>query len=136
MKFKIACGTDDSQNFTTEHFGDSKYFLIYECDSEIGKIVFLEKRKNNSEEEEKHGDPKKAKGISEILKEVPVLLAFAMGPNIVRMRKKFVPIISKEKDIKKTLEKFKEIIPEVLEEIEKTEEDTKNSGGKKVFVID
>ena len=59
-----------------------------------------------------------------------------MGPNIVRMRKKFVPIISKEKDIKKTLEKFKEIIPEVLEEIEKTEEDTKNSGGKKVFVID
>ena len=47
MKFKIACGTDDGQNFTTEHFGDSKYFLIYECDSEIGKIVFLEKRENN-----------------------------------------------------------------------------------------
>jgi predicted Fe-Mo cluster-binding NifX family protein len=130
MKFKIACGTDDGQNFTNEHFGDSKYFLIYECDSLSKEISFLNKQENNSEEEEKHGDPKKAKGISSILKDIPVLLAFVMGPNIVRMRKKFIPIISKEKDIQKTLEKFKEIIPEVINEIEKVQGED-----KKVFVI-
>jgi len=119
MKFKIACGTNDEKEFTEEHFGDSKYFLIYEYDFSNQKIIFLEKRNNNSEEEKIHGDPKKAKGISEILKDIPVLLAFAMGPNIVRMRKKFVPVISREKNIKKALEKFKEIIPQIISEINK-----------------
>ncbi len=130
VKFKIACGTDDGQDFTSEHFGDSKNFLIYEYDSETREIVFLSKINNNSKEEEMHGDSEKAKGISGILKDIPVLLAFVMGPNINRMKKKFIPIISREKNISKTLGMLKKIIPEIIQEIKQIKE-----GDNKVFVI-
>ena len=130
MKFKIACGTNDGKTFCLDHFGDSKYFLIYEIDSETLEMIFLEKINNNSEEEDGHGDPKKARNISEILKDVEVLVAFAMGPNIVRIRKNFVPLISREKNIEKSLEKFKIIIPELKIELEKKREN------KNIFYID
>jgi len=64
-------------------------------------------------------------------KGVVVFLAFVMGPNIVRIRKEFVPIISREKNISKSLEKIKNYIPDILNEI-KVEE----GKDKKVFVIE
>ena len=130
MKFRITCGTNDEKTFCLDHFGDSKYFLVYEVDSETKDINFLEKIENNSLEEKMHGDPKKAKGISGILKDVKVLVAFAMGPNIVRMRKRFIPVISREKDIEKSLEKFKIHIPEIKIELEKED------GDKNIFYIE
>lgn len=129
MKFRIACGTNDGIKFTTEHFGDSKFFLIYEVNSETLEIIFIEKIENNSQEEKMHGDSLKAKNISEILNNVKILLAFTMGPNIIRMRKKFVPVISREKNIEKSLEQFKTIIKEISQEIETEGKD------KKIFYL-
>ena len=123
MKFKIACGTDDEKTFCLDHFGDSKYFLVYEVDSETRDINFLEKIENHSEEEKIHGDPVKAGNISETLKDIEVLVAFAMGPNIIRMRKRFIPVISSEKNISKSLEKFKKYITEIKIELEKEQKD-------------
>jgi predicted Fe-Mo cluster-binding NifX family protein len=37
MKIKLACGTDNGTEFTNEHFGSSKYFLIYEFDLYSGR---------------------------------------------------------------------------------------------------
>ena len=79
MKIKLACGTDNETEFTNKHFGSSKYFLIYDFDLETKDLEFLKKIENSTPEEEKHGDTKKAKSVSELLKNVFVLAAFRYG---------------------------------------------------------
>ncbi len=119
MKIKLTCATDDKINFTKEHFGEAKVYLIYELNLENKELTFLEERKNTSSKEEVHGDPKKAKEISRLLNDVQILVAFAMGPNIVRMRKKFVPVISRKINIKNALELLKSKTDELKGEVEK-----------------
>jgi len=119
MKIKLACGTDNGTEFTNVHFGSSKFFLIYEFDLETKDLTFLKKIENSTPEEEKHGDIKKAKSVSELLKNVFVLVAFKYGPNIIRIKKRFVPIISREKNIRKTLNKIKLPSNKIKFEIEK-----------------
>lgn len=119
MKIKLACGTDNETEFTNGHFGSSKYFLIYDFDLETKDLRLLKKIENSTQVEEKHGDIKKAKSVSELLKNVFVLVAFRYGPNIIRIKKKFVPIISREKNIEKTLNKVKLYSNKIKSEIEK-----------------
>jgi len=119
MKIKLACGTDNETEFTTEHFGSSKYFLIYEFNLETKDLKFLNKIENSTPEEEKHGDTKKAKSVSELLKNIFVFAAFRYGPNIIRIKKRFVPIISREKNIEKTLYKIKFLSNKIKSEMEK-----------------
>ncbi len=107
---RIAFSTDDGKNLIKDHFGEGKKFLVFEV-SEYG-VKFLEERANLSEEEKFHGDPSKAKKISEILKDVDVLVGFAMGPNIKRMRQKFLPVISRYESIEENLQIIKERIDE------------------------
>ena len=119
VKIKLACGTDNGTEFTNEHFGSSKYFLIYDFDLEAKDLRFIKRIVNSSQEEEKHGDIKKVKSVSELLKNVFVFAAFRYGPNIIRIKKRFVPIISREKNIEKTLYKIKLISNKIKSEIEK-----------------
>lgn len=119
MKIKLACGTDNETEFTNGHFGSSKYFLIHDFDLETKDLRFLKRIENSTQEEEKHGDIKKAKSVSELLKNVFVLVAFRYGPNIIRIKKRFVPIISREKNIEKTLNKVKLCSNKIKSEIEK-----------------
>lgn len=119
VKIKLACGTDNGTEFTNEHFGSSKYFLIYDFDLETKDLRFIKRIVNSSQEEEKHGDIKKAKSVSELLKNVFVFAAFRYGPNIIRIKKRFVPIISREKNIEKTLYKIKLISNKIKSEIKK-----------------
>ena len=119
MKIKLACGTDNETEFTNGHFGSSKYFLIYDFDLETKDLRFLKRIENSTQEEEKHGAIKKAKSVSELLKNVFVLVAFRYGPNIIRIKKRFVPIISREKNIEKTLNKVKFFSNKIKSEIEK-----------------
>ena len=126
MKIKLACGTDNETEFTNGHFGSSKYFLIYEFDLETKDLRFLKKIENSTQEEEKHGDIKKAKSVSELLKNVFVLVAFRYGPNIIRIKKRFVPIISREKNIEKTLSRIKKINRQIKTEVEKENRLDKN----------
>jgi predicted Fe-Mo cluster-binding NifX family protein len=118
MKIKLACGTDNKTEFSNEHFGSSKYFLIYDFDLETKDLRFL-KRMENSTQEEEHGDIKKAKSVSELLENVFVLVAFRYGPNIIRIKNRFVPIISREKNIEKTLNKVKLCSNKIKSEIKK-----------------
>jgi len=119
MMIKLACGTDNEIEFSNGHFGSSKYFLIYEFNLETKDLGFLKKIENSTPEEEKHGDSKKAKSVSELLKNVFVFVAFRYGPNIIRIKKRFVPIISREKNIEKTLNKVKLCSNKIKSEIEK-----------------
>ena len=124
----IACGTDDEINFTKNHFGDSKIFLIYDV-NENG-FNLLEKVVNESPEEEQHGDPKKAGFIGGVLKqhEVKGIFAFAMGPNIVRMRKNFLPIISRVENINEALTLLQKRVKEL-------EEKSNRQGDKEVIYV-
>jgi len=90
--FICAFGTDDGIDFTNRHFGDSNRFDIYKIDEKT--VTFVKQIDNNSEEEKEHADANKAKSIAQILKAQGVQVVFAkrFGPNIIRIKKKFVCI--------------------------------------------
>ncbi len=105
---KVAVASDDGEKLKKDHFGEAKYFFIYEISEK--EIKFLERRENTSKEERFHGDPEKAKSIGEILRDVDILLGFQMGPNVQRMKERFLTVISRYEDIKENLEIIKENI--------------------------
>lgn len=106
-RIKVAAGTDDGTDLTREHFGDAKLYYIYEV-SRDGDYELLEIRENTTlsleEEDEEHGDPQKFRAVVELLKDVDVFLARAMGPNFLRVRDEspHVPFIVRGQD--KTVE--------------------------------
>lgn len=124
VKFITAFATDDGTNYITRHFGDADYYDIYDLSEK--ECIFIKRIKNGHFEEEFDGDPKKAGNISKILlKEgVGVVVSKAFGPNINRIKKKFVCILSNELEIKKTFDKIQKIIPNIIKEWENGEERT------------
>ncbi len=121
----VAIGADDEKIIKQDdHVGESKYYLIYRYSE--GDLIFKEKRENVRYKEDEtriHGDPGKAKAVSSVLKGVDVIVGKIIGPNIVRMKKTFVPVIIREPEIKKSLEIIKENINEIVEEYEKSGEE-------------
>jgi len=119
----FAVGTDDEKKIKSDdHVGMSKYFQIWEYSN--GKMGFLEKRKNVKYKEDEgkvHGDPGKAKATSSVLANVDVLVGKMFGPNIIRLKIKFVSIVIREPLIKKAIEIIKENINEIVEEKNKKE---------------
>ncbi len=115
-KIIAAVGMESESQLTDKHFGDSVFFDIYEItgksDSQIKRI------KNVKAEERMHGDPKKANTIGSILSEAEVLVAFRMGPNILRMKKRFVPVIVNSRDIKKVRGMLIKNYNKILKEVE------------------
>jgi len=107
MSFIVACGTVDGENFTDDHFGESDIFKLYRVD-DYG--VDLVKKVDNTSREEMtepgHGDPQKAMDVTRILKSesVNVVMAHQMGPNVVKLSKKFVPVIYRGMSIEDGLE--------------------------------
>lgn len=104
-KMKIAMATDNRENFIDRHFGDANMYKIYEL--RLDKVKYIKTIENTVDEEEKiHADPKKAKGIANLLKEegVQLVASRAFGPNIKRIRKKFVCIVIGEYNLKKGLD--------------------------------
>ncbi len=106
MRFIVACGTSDGEKLTDDHFGESEYFDIYDLDDYEPR--FVKKVENDTREEDEdlgHGDPGKAKEVSQILKDesVNVVLAHQMGPNIVRISKRFVPVIYRGREVDRAI---------------------------------
>jgi len=122
MKFKVGCATDNGEELKKDHFGDAKFYDIYEVDEE--KVEFCKRINNpkydeNEEEEEGHsGNPEKATGITKPLKKegVKMMIGYQIGPNIVNMKKNFVPAVSRSLNIKKTLMNLQRITKKVEEE--------------------
>ena len=122
-KLKVAFATDDGKTFMSRHFGDAEYYYIYKIDNE--NVEFIKKISNTTEEEEDiHADPKKAKSIAKLLKkeQVQILVSKIFGPNIVRIKKKFVCIVVKDEEIDVGIRKVCESIGKIYEEWEKGEE--------------
>jgi len=88
---RAAFATDDGHTFMDRHFGDARYFDIY--DLEGPSWVKIRRIDNTIEEDETvHADPRKAGGITGLLKAegVQVAVSKVFGPNIMRIKKHFV----------------------------------------------
>jgi predicted Fe-Mo cluster-binding NifX family protein len=93
LKITAAFATDDGKHFMERHFGDARYFDIYEIDE--NDSTFLKRVENATDKddgEDVHGDPVKAGGIMGLLQkeEVNVAVSKNFGPNIKRILKKLV----------------------------------------------
>ena len=115
MNFNVAFATDDGETFVTRHFGDADLYHVYqisELDVKLIKVI-----ENSTEEEEQHADPRKAKGISHLLKkeDVSVVVSKVFGPNIKRIKKHFVCIATKEESIESAITRIIENATQVEE---------------------
>lgn len=91
--FRVAFATDDGKCFIERHFGDARFYDIYEIEGD--RANYVKRIFNDTEEEEMHADPKKAKGIAGLLRKenVQVVVSRVFGPNIKRIKKKFVCVV-------------------------------------------
>ncbi|MDP8315369.1 MAG: NifB/NifX family molybdenum-iron cluster-binding protein [Candidatus Celaenobacter antarcticus] len=123
MKLKVAFATDDGKTFMGRHFGDARFYDIYELDED--RASFIKRIENTvDEEEDVHADPKKAKGISTLLldEKVAVVVSKIFGPNIKRIKKKFVCIVVRDDEIDVGLKKICNNIEKIYIEWEKGKE--------------
>ncbi len=122
-KLRLAVATDDGKHFVARHFGDAESYDVYEI-SPDGAEFLLRVTNETEEEEELHADPKKAQGIAAILKKqgVQVALTKLFGPNIKRIKKKFVCVLTGHEEIAAGLVQVQQDFQLVVAEWEKGEE--------------
>jgi len=123
MELIVAFSTDDEENFNDDHFGMAKYFHIYKFSD--GREEFVETRKNVKYEEDeslKHGDPGKAKATSSAVGNADVIIGKKMGPNIVRLLKRYVCIVTKTNTIADAIQLVHENMEKIIEEKNKGED--------------
>ena len=105
---KIALASDDETSFSSKHFGSAERYIIisYNGTTLIKEPDII----NNTEEEKEDGDPEKAKSVSQILKQkdVTIVAGRRFGPNIIRIRKKFLPLVVDITSIENGIEVIKE----------------------------
>jgi len=103
LQFVCAFAADDEKHFTASHFGDAEFYLLYVLNKDEAKYVG--KIDNTSIETDAHADPEKAKSVSRIMKKkgVQVLVSRRFGPNIMRVKNHFVPVLVRQKEIEEGL---------------------------------
>ena len=106
-KLKVAFATDNNKTFMDRHFGDAEYYHVYEIDEKKSELINI--IKNTTEEEDVHADPKKAGSIAKLLKQenVQIVVSKIFGPNIKRIKKKFVCILMKQNSIENGIDVIK-----------------------------
>jgi len=125
-KYKVAFASNDGESFNIEHFGDSNYYHIYDINQDEAK--FVKTIVNNTREivEEVHADPKKAKGVSKMLKDegVQIVVSGVFGPNIKRINKQFVCLIFRDTSLSESIDTIKENYSQIKAEWDKGESRT------------
>ncbi len=119
---RVAAATADGKNFVGRHFGDAEFYDVYEVTPQ--EVKYLTRVTNRTEEEQGHADPKKAKGIAGLLKAqgVQVAVTRAFGPNLKRIKSKFVCILSGHDEVAAGLEQIQQNFSAVATEWAKGEE--------------
>lgn len=124
MHIRAAFATDDGETFIKRHFGDAEYYLIYDIDPAGCRFVKKIENTTEEEQEEVHADPKKAKGVARMLQNEGVTTAVCpvFGPNIKRIRKKFVCILTDAVPIDQAAEVLRNHYSEIEAEWNKGED--------------
>jgi predicted Fe-Mo cluster-binding NifX family protein len=112
-----ACATDDKLNLISDHFGDAKYYNIYDVNENDYSLKETIVNKTTSD---LHSDPKKAKQILDLLhtKGVHLLINKAFGANIKVVNKFVLPVVIRVdliEDVIKLVQNSFSIIENVLE---------------------
>jgi len=90
-----AVASNDGINYTDTHFGDAKCYILYEITSASGEFVKIITNATEHDKEEIHADPQKAGSVVNMLKKenVQVVASGVFGPNIKRIKSKFVCLL-------------------------------------------
>ncbi len=120
MTFIAACATDDGLLLVDRDFGDSDGYDLYSVEPD--GFTFLKRIENTRRNDDEHtpdGSAAKAGGIGKLLREhgADVMLANKIGQNITRMRKGFVPVVSRDRDVHRALENLSRIHDDIVEQI-------------------
>ncbi len=115
MTLTAAFATDDGMHFINRHFGDAELYDVYEISRENSRFIKQIRNSSGEESGELHADPAKAKSVAGILlKEgVAIVVSKIFGPNIKRIRKKFVCVICREKTIEAGVRSIQNHIDEI-----------------------
>ncbi len=123
MVIRAAFATDDGEKFINRHFGDARYFRLYEIDGHGYR--FLRQIENSSDDEREgvHADPKKARSVAGILlnEGVNTVVSRVFGPNIKRIRTKFVCIVMDDLSIETSVDLIQKHRADIEEEWNKGE---------------
>lgn len=93
--FICAIASDDGINYTNTHFGDAKYYILYEFYSNSAERIRTISNSTEKDKENSHGDPQKAGSVVQMLikEKVQVVASSVFGPNIKRIKSKFVCLL-------------------------------------------
>ena len=121
-RIRIAIGSKDGESIFNGHFGESKYFYIFDL-TRSGELKFVEKRKNLSEEEEKgkHGLEKKRKEVLSIIKDVNVIIGRRKSPNFIKISEntEYQPILVNMDSFEEIKRKIKENADSIFSMVER-----------------
>lgn len=118
----IACATDDGRSLIDRHFGEARFFSIYEVDETGWRLrEMIENISIDGVDSDGHGDALKAKHVMMLLRGrgVRVLMNKRFGPNINRMIIRFLPLISAKDLIEDSLEDVRENLELIMKEYNK-----------------
>lgn len=124
-KLHIVFATDDGETFVDRHFGDAKYFDLYQITPH--EVQFIKRFENTVPEHEQHdvhsADVRKASGIAGLFNRdgVQVLVSKKFGANINRMKTKFVCVLDKEQKISESLKTIQSNFERIVVEWNKGE---------------
>ena len=95
----VAYATSDGHQLTDEHFGSAHMYVLHRC-SKHG-CVFVANVANTTIVEHHDGDSRKATSVRDLLASHGVAVAVAryFGPNIKRIRRDVVPLITDVVDV-------------------------------------
>lgn len=115
----VAIGTDDGKTVKADdHVGMSKYFQVWAYEN--GTTQYRETRENvkyQEDESRQHGDPGKARATATALENIDVLIGERFGPNISRLKDKFVcAVVRGRRTIAQATTMIEENINEIFEE--------------------
>jgi len=103
--FICAIASNDGINYTDTHFGDAKYYLLYEFSADSAESLKTINNTSEQDKEEIHADPKKAGSVVKMLKKekVHVVAAGVFGPNIKQIKSKFVCLLMDQGTISQSI---------------------------------
>lgn len=122
----VAFATDDGKGFMDRHFGDAKFYELYRIDERSSEYIGRLINTTEEDDEEIHADPKKAGGIVALLRQshVQVVVSKIFGPNIKRIRKRFVCVLMNDAEISLGIERIQNHYAEILDAWNEGEERT------------
>lgn len=115
----VAIDTDDGKTIKADnHVGMSKYFHVWSYEN--GETSFRKMRENvkyKEDESIRHGDPARSRATTSALADIDVLIGEKFGPNISRLKNKFVcAVVRGKRTIAQGVKMLKENINEIVKE--------------------